>query len=259
VADGREGEGGADFGEEGDGAWEEGDGGRGGRLDGAEAAAAGHGEVEVLAAGEHGLEPCAVVADERAEGLEAEGLVEWEAVDGGGDHGGVGAVGCGGAEEELEEALEDAAAAVFRCDGEETRFAPAAVWWEVAFEVWEFEGEGERRGEADGEHADDSVAAFGDEVEVGVVEAVDETAVWLGLVLGDFGGEGVVVELVDGFEFGWEVGCFEDESWGGHGMSCHARGRREMGKGEGISGVARREVACRVAVLSSVRPGRRLL
>jgi hypothetical protein len=79
------------------------------------------------------------------------------------------------------------------------------------------------------------------------------------LVLGDFAGECAVVELVDGFEFGGEVGRFEDESWGGHGMDCHALGRREMGKGEGISGVARREVACRVAVLSSVRPGRRLL
>ena len=199
------------------------------------------------------------MADERAEGLEAEGFVEWEAVDGGGDHGGVGAVGGGGVEEELEEAFEDAAAAVFWGDGEETRFAPVAVRREVAFEVREFEGEGERRCEADGEHTDDGVAAFGDEVEVGVVEAVDETAVWLGLVLGDFGGEGAVVELVDGFEFGGEVGRFEDESWGGHGMECHAWGRREMGKGEGISGVARREVACRVAVLSSVRPGRRLL
>ncbi len=259
VADGREGEGGVDFGEEGDGAWEEGDGGSGGRLDGAEAAAAGHGEVEVLVACEHGLEPCAVVADERAEGLEAEGFVEGEAVDGGGDHGGVGAMGGGGAEEELEEALEDAAAAVFRGDGEEARLAPLAVRWEVAFEIREFEGEGERRGEADGEHADDIVAAFGDEVEVGVVEAVDEAAVRAGLVLGDFAGEGAVVEVVDGFEFGGEVGRFEDESWGGHGMDCHALGRREMGKGEGISGVARREVACRVAVLSSVRPGRRLL
>ena len=166
VADGREGEGGADFREEGDGAGEEGDGRCGGGLDGAKAAAAGHGEVEVLAAGEHGLEPCAVVADEGAEGLEAEGFVEWEAVDGGGDHGGVGAVGCGGAEEELEEALEDAAAAVFRGDGEETGFAPVAVRREMAFEVREFEGEGERGGEADGEHADDVVAVFGDEVEV---------------------------------------------------------------------------------------------
>jgi hypothetical protein len=138
------------------------------------------------------------VADERAEGLEAEGFVEGEAVDGGGDHGGVGAVGCGGADEELEEALEDAAAAVFRGDGEEARFAPMAVRWEVAFEIREFEGEGERRGEADGEHADDIVTAFGDEVEVGVVEAVDEAAVRVGLVLGDFAGECAVVELVDG-------------------------------------------------------------
>ena len=148
-----------------------------------------HGEI-------HWLIPRVFATDEGAEGDGTHVAVELELAGGGGEDGGAVAAGDGFAAEELDEAEGDGGAAVFFLDGEEAGFAPGVAGGEVGLEVGEFGVEGKGALEAEGDHAGEFLTGEADAVDVIAVEFVHEATVGGAVVLGDFLGEGAVVEPV---------------------------------------------------------------
>jgi hypothetical protein len=98
--------------------------------------------------------------------------------------------------------------------GEESAFGQIVdrAWWKVRIEVGELLVEGEGAVEMDRDHADDVTGLDADEVFVAVMKAIDQHAVGIGVMLGDFLDERAVVQAVNLLELPGLGGHFEDEA-----------------------------------------------
>ncbi|MCL5096161.1 MAG: hypothetical protein M1608_01230 [Candidatus Omnitrophica bacterium] len=94
-------------------------------------------------------------------------------------------------------------------DGKQAQLGDLSAGGQKRIEVFELEIEGEGAFGPGGEHAYHAVVVQANGVSVLAVELVDQSAVRVDVVLGDFFDEGLVIEPVDLIKFGFLVSDFE--------------------------------------------------